>query len=442
MRVSLSHNGLFATLLVAPVFLMALAGPVLFGAPVPPAGTDVSSLLNGPAAPVLAFSLHDSGADGSELNLGVTSNGMIFVGGWSVIRRSADDGATWQSLTMNHAFAADRVLIVDHDTDRVLVDDTYLGCTFLVWSDDLGVTWSQNPAACGAGVTDHQKIAVGKRNALADPTGGMLYENLVWVCANGLSHTDCGVSVDGGLTFLSAAPHGIGCAFQGVPVADVNGVLYEPTTQCGAQIRLTPDNGKTWTTRAISGVPASRDTPDMAVTPDGTLYFFYTTNQWKPAFVRSTDSGLTWEGPFPVPVPGLTSALFPSVVAGDDGRIALAFYGSTDTATGWNLNPGDAPANVRWHGYVAVVTDAAAVQPTVSPVQVTPVGDPLQIGCLSKLGGCLGNIADYMDVDVGPDGRVYAVFMDGCLPGCVNASQSTQDDGIVAVQTDGPRLRA
>ncbi|HUR68999.1 MAG TPA: hypothetical protein VM370_07105, partial [Candidatus Thermoplasmatota archaeon] len=129
---------------------------------------------------------------------------------------------------------------------------------------------------------------------------------------------------------------------------------------------------------------------------------------------------------------------FPVVVAGANGRIAISFYGSTTDALGWDHNPGTAPATTRWEGYVAVVTDAASAAPTLAPVKVT-AGDPLQIGCISKLGGCLNNIADYMDVDVGPDGRVYAVYTDGCV-GCATSATSTLQKGIVAIQMGGPTL--
>jgi hypothetical protein len=384
------------------------------------------------------FTLVDSTVSGSELNLGVAPNGSIFVGGWDAIGRSTDGGVTWtrHSTTPVLTFAADRVLIVDKDTGRVLVNDTTLGCTVLAWSDDNGTTWDANPAACGGGVTDHQKIAVGKRVSYPDPSG-LLYENLIYVCANGLSHTDCGVSADGGATFLTSAPHGIGCAFQGTPVTDVDGVLYEPTSQCGLQVRKTEDNGLSWTEYDV-GFPAESDTPDIAVTPDGTLYLAYVDANWKPALARSTDGGATWTGPYALPVPGLVSGLFPVVVAGADGRIAVSFYGTTDDATGWDHNPGNAPASIRWHGYVAVITDAAETAPTIAPVRVT--SDPLQYGFISKLGGNLNNIADYADIDVGPDGRVYAVFMDGCPPGCSSKAQSTEDRGIVAIQTSGDDL--
>lgn len=410
--------------LLPPVLALLLALPLLAGAnPVPP-----------------AFRLSDTGVHGSELNVGVSPNGKIFVGGWDRVARSDDDGLTWVKLNPRPVgFAADRVLIVDKTTGRVLIDDTYLGCTVLTWSDNDGATWTNNAAACGQGVTDHQKIAVGKRVTLPD-TG--LYPNLIYVCANGLSHTDCGVSNDGGLTFQGMAPHGTGCAFQGVPVANSSGTLFEPTSQCGLKVRRTPNAGLTWGEISLGpAFPASRDTPDLGITSDDVLYVFYTDNNWKPAFARSTNGGLTWTGPYAVNVPGLVSSVFPSVVGGAPGRIALSFYATTDDPAGWDKNPGNAPASVRWHGYVAIVADADQAAPTPQVVQVTPANDPLQIGFISKLGSNLNNIADYMDVDVGPDGRVYAVFTDGCLPPCATKAQSTSDRAIVAVQTAGPRLR-
>lgn len=386
------------------------------------------------------FRVSATGAGGPELNLGVTSTGVILVGGWGPLARSFDDGLTWDDPRITgNVLSADRVLIVDKSTDRVFVDDTTLGCTILSWSDDLGETWLSNAGACGGGVTDHQKIAVSVPRT-PTPITGQLYENLVWVCANGLSHTDCAISRDGGLTFAPTAPHAIGCAFHGAMVADADGVLYVPTAQCGLRVRSTANEGVTWIERVLpaSRFPASDDTPDLAVTPDGTIYLFYTTDDWTAAFARSSNGGLSWQGPFHVPLVGAKSGAFPSIVAGNDGKIALSFYATTDQNGAWSGNPGDAPASTRWHGYVAIITDAASAAPTIAPVQVTD--HPLQYGCLSKLGGCLNNIADYMDVDVGPDGRVYAVYTDGCPATCDSASESKDDAAVVAVQTGGPTL--
>jgi hypothetical protein len=397
------------------------------------------------------FTLWATGTHGSEVNLGITRSGVVFFGGWDHVARSADGGRTWQAASPATPLAADRVLVVDRSTDRVFVDDTTLACTVLSWSDDLGRTWATNPAACGGGATDHEKVAVGRRTTLVDPTG-RLYPNVVYVCANSLSHTPCAASVDGGRSFGPGVPAGSAepatarvtptCAFQGVPVAAPDGTLYQPRTQCGAAVDRSPDNGLTWERHPVVDDPAavSGDTPDLAVTPDGTLYFFWTGADWLPRLSRSVDGGRTWSAPIPVAAgTGLRSALFPVVAAGSDGRIGLAFYGTTDAPDGWNANPGDAPDGVRWDLYAAVVTDAAAPAPAFTLARVTP--DPVQIGCLSKLGNCRNpNIADYIDAEVSPDGRLHIAYIDGCPPGCTSAATSTADEGWVAVQDTGARL--
>jgi hypothetical protein len=420
---------------------VALLGAVF----VAPAGAPAASV-----AP--RFTLAETGAHGSEVNLGITRSGVLFFGGWDHVARSTDGGVTWAAASPDTPIAADRVLIVDRSTDRVFVDDTTLACTVLSWSDDLGETWTTNPAACGGGVTDHQKIAVGRRTTLADPTG-QLYPNVVYVCANALSHTSCAASGDGGHTFGPAIPVGLAepatgritptCAFQGVPVAAPDGTLYQPRTQCGAAVDRSADNGLTWERHPVGDDPAaaSSDAPDMAVTPDGTLYFFWTGADWLPRLSRSTDGGRSWSAPIPVATgTGLRSTLFPVVAAGMDGRIGVAFYGTTDTASEWDGNPGDAPDTVRWDLYTAVALDAATAGPTFTVTRVT--ADPVQIGCLSKLGRCSNtNIADYIDAEVSPDGRLHIAYVDGCPPGCVSAAQSTANEGWVAIQTGGPPLR-
>ena len=386
------------------------------------------------------FTLHDAGVNGPELNIGVSPNGSVFVGGWDAVGRSTDGGNTWTQVQPGPVqVAADRVLIVDHATGRVIEEDTALaGCALVQWSDDNGASWTPS-SACSASVTDHAKIAVGKRTTLVDPSG-KLYPNIMYMCGNGLADTGCAESPDGGLTWLPTAPHGVGCAFQGVPVADSNGTLYEPSSACGLQVRKTADNGLTWT-EITTPFATGPDTPDLATTPDGTLYLMWIDANWHPEFARSSDGGVSWSGPFAIPVTGLTSSVFPAIVAGANGKIAMQFYGTTDDATGWDHNPGNAPDSIRWNGYMAVVIDANAATPTVAPIEVTSPTQPLQYGCLSKLGSCLDNIADYDDIDASSDGHVFGVFMDGCLPGCTNHATSTSDRAMVAVQTGGDLIR-
>ena len=396
----------------------------------------VPSFASSGASGAPTFRMHDTGTTGVELNLGVAPNGHIFVGGWNHIARSTDDGVSWaQTMTLPVVVAADRTLRVDHATGHVFTDDTYLGCTILSASGDEGATWTRNPVACGASATDHEKIAVGPRPVGSTTTAlDAVYNGAVYVCANGLVTDACGSSLDGGITMLPLPPHGVSCAYQGQPYVSAQGVLLEASNACGANLRTSADGGLTWVSHnvAVSLDAGSGNVPVIATTPDGTIYFMFMTPQFRPAFVYSHDGGTTWSAPTLLSPAGVTSTVFPVIVGGDNGRIAVAYYGTS----GWTGDPGAAPGTSAWDGYIGIVTDADTAAPVVQTTRVT--SDPLHFGCVSKQGGCGGDpIADYMDIDVGPDGRVYAIFMDAWIGGAHVPAR-----GIIAVQTGGTNLHA
>lgn len=398
-----------------------------------------------PNPEIPAFRLSDTGTNGVEVNLGITSKGAIFFGGWDRIGRSMDDGTTWDALVpgpLGQVYAGDRVLIVDRQTDRVYVDDLLGNCTNLSWSDDLGETWTENPAAaCVGSLVDHQKVAVGDFTTLPDPTGS--YPNVVYVCSNALSHSQCSASPDGGLTWGPSVPFAVGCGFQGVPMAAPDGALYQPRA-CGSDevvLDISEDNGLTWETSTVFAGPGASigSVPDVDFTPDGAAYYVWTRGDWLPYLTRSTDRGRMWKPPIPFGPPDLRSALFPVVAAGGNGRIGVAFYGTTDSPAGWDGNPGNAPDGVRWHLYAGTITNADTDEPKVRVVQVTE--QPVQIGCVAKFLGCIpANIAEYIDAEVAPDGKLVVGYVDGCPAGCTSRAESMASDGWVAVQTAGLSL--
>jgi hypothetical protein len=138
---------------------------------------------------------------------------------------------------------------------------------------------------------------------------------------------------------------------------------------------------------------------------------------------------------------GIEYAEFPTVVAGDNGRAAVAFLGSTTRGNSENQN-----YDGIWHLYVAVTVDGGA---TWDMTDVTS-GDPVQRGCIgSKLtGSCKRrNLLDFIDSAIDEQGRVLIAYADGCVSQtCVGAngapSDSNASDYAVARQVSGPRILA
>jgi hypothetical protein len=110
---------------------------------------------------------------------------------------------------------------------------------------------------------------------------------------------------------------------------------------------------------------------------------------------------------------GVGSAVLPEVTAGDTGRIAITFMGSTD-CTGISDN---CPDSAHWNTYVEVITDALAL------VRGTPLSVATGIvnhrvdhrGQVCTSGTtCTGDrsLLDMMDIGFDAAGRVGVVFMD------------------------------
>ncbi|MHB8510456.1 MAG: hypothetical protein ACYDGR_17745, partial [Candidatus Dormibacteria bacterium] len=97
-------------------------------------------------------------------------------------------------------------------------------------------------------------------------------------------------------------------------------------------------------------------TPDLAVDAAGNAYAVY--SDARHVFMARRIAGQSaWSDPVQVDQ-GLTSATYPTVVAGDDGRIAVAFYGSTGVVE-------DASSSTaQWWVYSATSTDATGSSPS------------------------------------------------------------------------------
>jgi hypothetical protein len=426
------------------------------------------------------FTSRLTGAVGAEPNVGVTATGTLFMTAFDLVLRSVDGGYTWGpvydfSLTLpppspaqapiDPVNTADPMLWVDPVTSRVFVAQMFpaLGCTSLIWSDDDGATWSHKPLTCGIPLLDHQKLftgpfTAGDPGALPAPLG---YPNTVYLCYNKLVATNCAMSRDGGLTFPVDQPVAIeardGCGgLNGHGVAAPDGTVYVPMTRrsityannlnlpldCAAPfMAVSRDNGLSWSvTKGPDAHGAYGPDADVTVTPDGTAYILYEGTDFQQYLARSRDGFATWEGPWRVSAPGLTSTVFSAIASGDNGRIEVAYLGTRDPAG----LPDEAPGTTRWHLFVASSFNAGGDAPVFLTQQVTQANDPVQIGCVWLQGGesACRNLLDFIDLSIGPEGRAYVAYTDGCVAGCASSAESNRSIVASGFLETGPSLFA
>jgi hypothetical protein len=122
----------------------------------------------------------------------------------------------------------------------------------------------------------------------------------------------------------------------------------------------------------------------------------------------------TWSAPRKVSQAPSNTNVMPWITAGANGRIAIVWYGTSDTKNDPNVEDVHQP----WFVYAAVITGAnTAARPVIEQVQATR--HPIHYGtiCLEGL-GCIAeqgnrNNADFFEVDTDPrDGAVTIAYND------------------------------
>lgn len=471
--------------------------------PVAVSGDNATSLddhpLLGDALPRGIEQMVDGG--GAEPNIGITGSGAIFVTTFDQVRRSTDHGESWQIVydftlpgapeVQDQWSTSDPMLWVDTDTDRIFTLNMQAGttCFHLAWSDDDGATWSDrietpDPKGmdCGMPYVDHPKLVTAPSgpDALLGPVG---YDNVVYTCVNKIIPTPvtslvlgtwCKTSLDGGRTWAwetnAIPPEGECAGINGHPAAFADGTVVVPAGHFGGleggckappRVAISSDNGQSWEMRRMPGDAWMQSIdPDITITPDGTAYMVYRDADQMTYLVRSTDRFETWEGPWRISPHGQELNVFQAITSGDDGRISVAFLGTTttqpvpDDPTAPPVDPSTAVGGTRWNLYVASSIDADAETPSFVVQQINPDQDPVQVGCIWLQGGAGGpnlcrNLLDFIDMTRDNEGRFHVAITDGCDPrnGCAadpdNANYQSRDRQIaVAVQDRGESLFA
>ena len=401
----------------------------------------------------------------------------------TVVLRSRDKGATWQPIKefrlsaddtdVASPFTLDPMIYVDtaagnldpatgRRKGRVFSVDLNLGCgANTVFSDDEGDTWTLvAPFACNTPVNDHHTIVVARPGPPGAPgltTVG--YPNLLYFWFNRVVDTSGNRSMDGGLTFAPA-----GTAFTGADpnagsfcggltghlAADSEGRIFLPKGHCGLPwVARSDDGGSTWTrTKIASHTPMSDHEVSLAVDRADNIYAVWQGSFRLPYLSVSTDHGKTWSVPIMIAPPGVHEVNFPTIIAGDAGRIAILFPGSEskdfgDAATDDETRP--------WNMYVVMSVDALkAADPSGTPTFTwtitNPRNDPVHRGTCGP-GRCDaddgGSMFDFLDIQIGPDGMFWGTASDTCVGACVSdptAAKLRPGEGVAIRQTKGPSL--
>ena len=144
---------------------------------------------------------------------------------------------------------------------------------------------------------------------------------------------------------------------------------------------------------------------------------------------RSTDGGRHWSAPVRVNrVPRTT--VFPWVTAGDKGRIAVSYYGSTASAN----SPQTVPSGATWRVYSSYSTDGGRHFQEYATTGVMDRGAICTSGTGCSAGG--RNLLDFFETAMDAQGCLVTAFADNTV--------APRQGAVISYvrQTAGPGLRA
>ena len=414
------------------------------------------------------------GIDSFEPTIGATANGDLYFSitpgpgggvGWSAsTAKSTDGGKTWTDIGPNAGGRTippetnDPYIYVDPGTGRIFQFHMapILTCSVTSFSDDGGETWTTNPVGCSpTGVWDHQTMVAAKPRTVE--TRG--YPNVLVQCVNAIYALMCARSLDGALTWQPVPPLYINehaaelCGAQtGHLTAGPDGTIYLPTSICGTNptVFVSKDDGETWTLSVMSKMDTPFVDPSVSVDSKGNVYGTWIDDKGFLHMAVSRDAGESWSKPVEV-AEGWTANM-PVIVAGDPGKVAIAYPSTNDLPKGYNtkgyaMSGGDPKVvgGVTWGANITTSTNALEAKPTFDTV-VTTGDDPLARGAMCGRATRCNYLVDFIEAMIGPDGRPYAAFVDGCTEECADSTTMPNDSGtgmgLMATLQSGPRLCA
>lgn len=446
---------------------------------------------------------------GSDMSISVTKKGTLFASIFEKTYASNDNGVNWTLVhelkSTGYPRTEDRMksfgvaVHADPLSDRIYLShlNSWLdfgvhqqNCAFLLYSDNEGKDWKTTqtgywPQSCAT----QQQAILEQRLVTAKPGKDTVYPaslirhpSVLYICGSlPLTGPKCSMSFDGGETFpyeqRPILPPDLACTVLslGIPAALGDGTVVVPlgitrgSLSCALTkptVAITTDSGLTWQIRTcVSCSENTEPAPKVAFTPDGTGYLVFRDAAYRIQLLRSKNLFQTWDAPITLSAPGTTLSSHGTLVAGDDGRIAvsyLATYKNQQQANyyyGRGVRPEYASQESFWHLFFANTANASEPSPSFIVQQVTPVEDPVHIGCLvnnpptsyyyravtSERYDCKQAL-NFLESDLTPEGRYVLAMSDACAPknGCTidtaGGYQARERTPSIVVQDRGTSL--
>jgi hypothetical protein len=449
------------------------------------------ALFAAPAAAALAppsfgpsVKLEDANA-GTEPRIVIAPNGTRYVianageNGEAVVYASAD-GKSWRrtaTIPGQQSATIDTEIAISSSGRLVATELDSAGLTFVTaYSDDGGASWKPSSGVSTAD-QDRPWLAAGPGNRMY-----LLYHNL----ASGIAQHEMFVatSKDGGASFDPPVPiampgeqaySDLQCADSGAPSAlvvgqqgriyAVYGTRTSPAGGCGASVTGTPEANvvgetRVWVATSADGTVGSWENhlaadagnktvsasfEPAAVDRAGNVYVAYAeTAHSYPDFsgaavkyVRAGPAADKWSQPRVVAPAGPVGHYDPSIVAGDAGELALAYYEGV---------PRGGAAQPAWFVRAARVSGAGSSSPKV--VESSVSGIPAYAQSPNDMGGScasgpLAGLENGLTCDRATDD--WGLALDSrCLltvvfPTVKNDAAGSDPGTFVATQTGGSR---
>ena len=395
---------------------------------------------------------YGTGYDTFEPTIGITASGAIFFTSWNGlgdgthIIRSRDQGQTWEDVGPFGAIdedsgqtpnSNDPYIYVDKFTDRLVKFDMHvLASMFVEYSDDDGDSWSIPYPVEGYYVTqDHQSIA-------SMPHPDAIVGEVVYVyCINTGSPAagpQCSRSHTGGQTWdVQRIGYPLGtpqCSgLHGHVAGGSDQTIYRGNPSCdGPAVYRSLDGGYTWTEHTITTEVQMQQgwhSHEVAVAVDegGNVHATWISLDQMPWYAYSLDQGATWSEPMMVAAPSVSESGFPTIFAGDAGRVVVGYIGEVndcETSNATNEN------GCGWGGYMAIMTDAFTENPLITSVAVNLPNDPLDI--TSDCGNVrCGGFGDFIDVEIDDEGRPWIALAHNA---------AGYEEAVIGTLMEGPKL--